>query len=124
MSLLKSFLVGSSYPVFLPFFYVVYNYLPKKNYTYYSYTLKSPLWFGLFNCLSLIIANKYNLSLRKRFFVISLMSFLLISFYAYYIKKSYNFTKKEWFKYFILVFVGHMFAWNLVIYNLEKYTSK
>ena len=38
MTYLKSFIIGSSYPVFASFYYAVYNNQPKKTYTYYDFT--------------------------------------------------------------------------------------
>ena len=53
MKYLKQFVIGSSYLVFFPFFYSVKNNQPKKTYNYYDYTLVSPLWFGIWNIISL-----------------------------------------------------------------------
>ena len=58
MKYLKEFILGSSYLVFLPFYYTVYNSQSKKTYSYYQYTLAAPVWFGLWNIISLIIAEK------------------------------------------------------------------
>ena len=97
--------------------------MPKKKYTYYSYTLRAPLYFGVANSLSLYIATKYNLSFRMRFLTISILTYLGITTFTYFIKKSYKFSKKEWQKYFLKQFLAYMIVWNVVIYNLEKYTS-
>ena len=62
MKYLKEFIIGSSIMVVLPFYYIVYNSKSKKTYSYYLYTLAAPLWFGIWNIISLIIAEKFNLS--------------------------------------------------------------
>ena len=33
---------------------------------------------------------------------------------------SYNFNKKEWSKYYLLLFFAHLFVWNVTIFTLEK----
>ena len=41
---------------------------------YYEYTLVAPLWFGLWNIISLLIADHFNLSKRMRYLVVTLLS--------------------------------------------------
>lgn len=55
-----------------------------------------------------------------RFIVISFMSFFTIITIST-IFKAYNFTKNEWNKYYIYMFIKYMITWNLIIYNIEKY---
>ena len=120
MNYLRSFVIGSSYLVFISFFYAVKNIQHKKTYSYYHYTLLAPVWFGLWNMFSLYLARKFKLSLRMRFLIISVISSLYIMAIAMYIQ-SYNFTRSEWYKYCVYVFVKYLIVWNLIIYNLEKY---
>ena len=120
MNYLKQFIIGSSYIVFFPFFYSVKNNQPKKNYKYQDYTLVAPLWFGLWNVISFQLAKYLNLTLKQRFILISIISSLSIMMIATYLN-SYNFTKKEWKKYYIYIFIKYMFVWNIIIYNIEKY---
>ena len=118
-SYLKSFVIGSSYLVFLPFFVGVKNDSTKK-YSYYHYTLVAPLWLGMCNMFSLFLANTFKLSLRKRFLAISILSSLSIITIAT-LDKSYDFSKKGRLQYYLGTFLGYMFVWNIVIYNIEKY---
>ena len=74
MKYLKQFVVGSSYIVFAPFFYAVEKTQPKKTYKYYDYTLVAPVWFGLWNMLSLILAKHFKLSFRMRFLLVSIIT--------------------------------------------------
>ena len=120
MKYLKQFVVGSSALVFLPFYYAVQNNQPKKTYTYYKYTLIAPIWFGLWNIISLMLADYFNLSPRMRFFIISVLSSLSIMTIATYFK-TYNFTDTEWKKYYLYIFLKYLFVWNIVIFYLEKY---
>lgn len=119
MSYLKEFIIGSSYLVFLPFFYAVKNSV-NKNYSYYYYTMAAPFGFGLWNIISLLIAEHFGLSKRQRFLVISIISSLTIMTISFY-SKSYNFTREEWKTYFLNISVRYLIIWNIVIYYLDKY---
>ena len=121
MKYLKAFVIGSSYFVFLPFFYTVNNNQNKKNYSYYEYTLVAPIWLGLWNVISLIVAEYFGLSSRQRFLTISIISALCIMAIAFYFN-SYNFTSTEWIKYFFYIFIKYLLVWNIVIFYLDKYT--
>ena len=57
MKYLRDFIIGSSILVLFPFYYGTY-YNTYRKYSYYNYTLAAPLWFGLWNIISLIIAEK------------------------------------------------------------------
>ena len=118
MKYLKEFIIGSSFPVIVIFYYMVYNHQENKNYSYYHYTLLAPIWFGLWNILSLIIANKYKLSKRIRFFIVSILSLLSIYVIA---QRFYTKTEKEWEFYYFQQFIKYMFVWNIIIYTIDKY---
>ena len=120
MTYLKEFILGSSYFVFLPFFYAVQNSQSKKNYSYYHYTLAAPIWFGVWNIISLIIAEYFGLSKRLRFLIVSIVSSLSIMSISFYFK-TYNFTSLEWRKYFLNIFIKYLLVWNVVIFYLDKY---
>nr|QBK88669.1 MAG: hypothetical protein LCMiAC01_03470 [Mimivirus LCMiAC01] len=120
MKYLKQFIIGSSYLVFLPYFYSVQKSQSKKNYSYFKYTLIAPVWLGVWNVISLILAEYFNLSMEMRFLVVSIISSLCIMFIATYLK-SYNFDKDEWKKYYFYIFVKYLIIWNLVVYSIEKY---
>ena len=120
MKYLKQFVVGSSFLVFLPFYYAVKNNQPKKTYSYYKYTLLAPVWFGIWNVISLILAEYFNLTMKMRFLLVSILSAISIMIIATYLK-SYKFTTAEWREYYLYIFIKYMLVWNLVIYNIEKY---
>ena len=117
MKYLKELIIGSSIIVVLPFYYGTY-YNKKKTYSYYSYTLAAPLWFGIWNIISLIIADKFNLSKRLRFFTISIISLLSIYFIAHFY---YDKTPKQWSFYYFQQFIKYMITWNIIIFYLDKY---
>ena len=96
---------------------------PKKYkfYTYFRYTLQVPLFFGILNIISLIIAEHFGLTLRNRFVVIGVISWLFMMV-RQTINNIYNFkTIGRFIRYYIVMFILYMFIWNIVIYNLEKH---
>lgn len=120
MTYLKEFILGSSYFVFLPFFYIVKNSQKERNYSYYHYTLVAPLWFGLWNIISLIIAEYFGLSKRLRFLLISIISYISILLFVSYFQ-TYKMSPHEWRKYYISQLVRYLLIWNIVIFYLDKY---
>ena len=77
MKYLREFVIGSSILVLFPFLYKVAFYTPNKKFSYEHYSFLAPLWFGLWNVISLVIAEKYGLSMRMRFFIISIISYFI-----------------------------------------------
>ena len=122
MKYLKQFVVGSSAIVFFPFYYAVHNNRPQKNYTYYKYTFLAPIWFGVWNIISLYFAKYFKLSTRTRFLLISLITYSIIITYSTY-NKVYDFTEKEWYIYYLGMLILYLFVWNVIIYNIEKLIS-
>ena len=120
MKYLKQFISASSFPVFATFFYL-FNKV-KKGDVYYKYTLIAPIWLGLWNVLSFMFAEHFNISMKTRFFITSLLSYLVVISYST-INNFYDFNNKEWIKYYLIMFFLYMFTWNIVIYNIEKYIS-
>ena len=121
MKYLKEFVIGSSIAVTFHFYYMAYHHRPKKLYNYFDYSMAAPLWFGLWNIVSLIIAQKYGLSKRMRFFVVSILSFLTIATLQQTVLNAYIYTREEWQKYYMYLFIKYMVTWNIVIYYLDKY---
>ena len=64
----------------------------------------SPIWFGLWNCIGLILAEYFNLSFDMRFLVVSILSALNMVGLAS-IFKAYEFTKKQWRKYYLYMII-------------------
>ena len=120
MKYLRDFIIGSSFPVVASFYYGAYH-REKKNYEYFPYTFMAPLWFGIWNILSLMIADKYKLSLRMRFFIVSILSVISIMILQQTLIFPYNYTKEEWKEYYIYIVLKYMITWNIIVYNLEKY---
>lgn len=118
MKFLKQFVVGSSLFVMLPFFAAVKYGNLTKMYNYYDYTMGSPIWFGLWNCIGLILAEYFGLSINMRFFVVFLLSSLNMIILAI-LFKAYQFTKKQWRKYYVYMILKYFIMWNIVIKYIE-----
>ena len=118
---LRAFVIGSTSIVVLPFYYIVSHFSKKKfNYNYLSYTFLAPIFLGLMNVLSLFISETYNLSKRKRFLVISIIAPTIVMFNVI-LFKIYNYTKIQWIKHIVKLYLLYFFIWNIVVYNLDKY---
>ena len=118
---LRAFVIGSSFFVFLPYFYSVLQIpLKKRNYNYSQYTFIAPLFLGLVNMLSLYISNKFYISRQISLFVISLFIPFTVILFAI-IFKFYNYTTSEWIYYIGYIYLLYIFVWNVVVYYLDKY---
>ena len=120
MKYIREFVIGSSFLVFFPFFYIVHNSTSKKSYSYYQYTIAAPIWFGIWNIVSLILAENFGFSKRLRFLIISIISYLSILLIVNY-TKTYNFTQTERQKYYLDQLIRYLIIWNIVIFYLDKY---
>jgi len=118
MKYLKQFVIGSSIIPTILYLISVQN-IENKNYDYYRYSLAAPIWFGLWNMLSLYIAEKHGLNMTTRFLVISILSAFAIMIIARAMN-SYNYSDDEWMKYNFYIFIKYMIVWNLIIYNVER----
>ena len=143
MKYLKQFVIGSGGLVILPVYYAVYNKIQNESvyfdklsqssqplwwpfnqnfYSYFGYTFFSPIWFGLWNVISLMIAEQFNLSMRMRFIIVAILSSIAISNIIIIYKLNEGtttFTQKL--KIYIRELIVYMIIWNVVIYNIEKH---
>jgi len=117
---IRPFIIGSSWPVFVPFFMKVMNIDDKvKNYSYDKYTIIAPFYLGIMNVLSVYLSKQFNWDLKQRLLYIGLISGILACVIAK-LSNSYNFTNKEWIIYFIKVMGKHIFAFSTIICFLEN----
>jgi hypothetical protein len=119
---LRAFVIGSSFFVFIPYFIAVKSFDKKLvNYSYENYTLYAPIGLGLYNVLSLYIANKLNLTKRNRFFLISLLAPTLVVLTVYFLK-AYNYTTiQQWFNHIWKLYLLYFIVFNFVVYYLDKH---
>ena len=119
MEYLKAFIIGSSWIVVVQSLYMAAYHRNKKNWCYQNYSLIAPLWFGIWNVISLVIADYFNLTLRMRYLVISIISYFIILSIAKGFN-TYNYTQKEWNEYYIYMFIKYILTWNIIVYYIEK----
>ena len=120
MEYVRAFVIGSSFPVFLPHFLTVANLDERNlNYTYKQYTFVAPLYYGLMNMLSLWLALQLKLSDRQRYLLIGTLSPLIVITFSY-VFKTYDYEGNEWFTYGIGLFVKHFLIWNIIVYFLNR----
>ena len=127
MIFLKPFVIASSIITTIYFYYKFYkliNKYPNKinvniNNLFLKYSIIAPIGFGIWNIISFYLAKKFNLTLQERFLIISIISYLSTVIIVY-IFKIYNFSKKEWIKYFFNQFIRYFIIWNLIIHYITK----
>jgi hypothetical protein len=120
MEYIRAFVIGSSFPVFLPHFITVAGLDERNlNYTYKQYSFVAPLYYGIMNAISLFIALRLKLSDRQRYLLIGTLSPLFVTTISY-VFKTYNFQGSEWIQYGAGLFVKHFLIWNIIVYYLNR----
>ena len=115
--LLKAFVIGSSWPIFIPYFYFVAQ-SKDKNFKYTDYSMIAPLYFGIMNVLSLFVSKDRFTGL----FIISQISALMVIMLITR-NKSYDFgSKKRWIQQYMLVYLAHLMSY-MMIYTIERGTK-
>jgi hypothetical protein len=119
---LRAFVIGSSFLVFFPYFFIVSQINPKdKNYSYLSYSFIAPLFLGGINMFSLYIQKIYRLSREERFFFISMFAPTFV-FCVSLITKVYHFSLfSKWIVYLLCIYLLYFIVWNIIVYYLDKY---
>ena len=122
--LLKSFIIGSSIPAFIILFIVVIYLFKIKEATfnYYRYSILAPIGIGFLSMLSKYISITYNIDLKTSYFIISLLSALFVSINISIGNGAYKFkSNNRWYFQYLLIFIGHLFIYNKIIYPLDSY---
>ena len=122
--LLKSFIIGSSIISYLIILLVVIYLFKNKQATfdYYRYTVLAPIGIGILSLLSKYVSMNYNISLKSAYFLFSILSASFVSINISRDEGAYNFkTKERWYLQYLLIFVGHLFMYNGIIYPLDLY---
>jgi hypothetical protein len=120
MKYLRAFVIGSSFPVFLPHFLTVANLDERNlNYTYKQYTFVAPLYYGILNAISLYLALSFKLTDRQRYLLIGTVSPLIVIVFSY-LFKTYDYEGDEWITYGVGLFMKHFFIWNIIVYFLNS----
>ena len=88
--LLKAFIIGSSFFAFILFFLgfgSIQHQVNKNNCvekyiginTYGAYTIIVPFYLGLMSAIAIYIQDRYDMSIRKAFFLIGIISAIIVS---------------------------------------------
>jgi hypothetical protein len=117
----RAFVIGSSFLVFLPFFYTVSQFKQEKfNYNYSSYTFVAPLVLGLMNMFSLFLAKQFQLTKQIRFLAISILAPTVVLGYVS-LCKIYNYTRGEWIRHILCLYLLYFVMFNIVVHFLDRY---
>jgi hypothetical protein len=118
---LRAFVIGSSWFVFLPYFYIVSNFDKKYfNFDYKIYTYLAPVALGLMNLISLMLSKKFNISHKNRFLYTSIIAPTLVLFTVIYFN-IYNYTIRNWIYHIINLYLLYFIVFNYIIYYLDEY---
>jgi hypothetical protein len=118
---LRAFVIGSSFPVFLPFFYSVSRFEKEKfNFNYEAYTFLAPPSLGFMNVVSLFLANQLNINKKLRFLLTSLIAPTMVLFTVIFFN-IYNYTIEDWVSHIVQMYLVYFIVVNVIIYNLDKY---
>ena len=122
--LLKSFIIGSSWLVFIIGIYRVYQY--KKygllNYNFKLLTFTEPLYLGISYALLLFFMNNFNIPLRLGYTLWPFIAILFWFFGAYNLKSYRHKNITEWINHAIILIIYGIIRNNLIIYYLETLT--
>ncbi len=121
--LLKSFIIGASPFIFVPFYIGVTN-IPENIINLKTYPVKASLYFGFMNMLSAYYGMKVGLSLRQRLLWITMISIIMI-WIIITVTKPYDFkTQQRWILQYIITAMAHVITFMFIIYNLELILDK
>jgi hypothetical protein len=119
---LLDFIIGSSFLVFFIPFLIVINFQNENhNYSFTSYALLAPAYFGAMNVLSLFIQKYFNLSLWNRFIIISILSSIIVISYVFLFNIYPLNSYREKLSYIIFNISLHLFIYISIIYNITNY---
>jgi hypothetical protein len=126
MDVFKSFVLGTSILAAIPHLLIV-GFIKNKtfDFSYKWYSILAPLYFGLMNALSVMLAKRYNWSLSQRLLYISFISIAFIVSLNYFISSRYykpysDYKTKDWLMYVLKNGALHLFVFNMLIYHIEK----
>lgn len=116
----KSFLIGSSWPVFIYFFYVVSQYpSTTKTFSYEYYTFIAPIFLGLLNMFGLFLSKQYDFTRTQRFLITAIIGATLVSI-TITLFKVYNFpTVGRWIHKYITLYLTYIFIFGFVVNLLD-----
>ena len=121
---LKSFVIGSSFPVTYLFLNAVIDYEKTGiiNFSYKDYSLYAPIYLGLMAAAATYLGIKFGMELKKRLLLISIISMILIGL-TITTRKAYKYTDiDDWISQIIKMGFAHLITFNIIIFYLETNT--
>lgn len=116
----KAFIIGSSWPLFITYFYIVSTYDEIRNYSFKNYVMVAPLFLGLLNVLGLYIAKQYDVSRMNRFVITGIIGAIVVSI-TITLSGAYKFTtQKEWINQYIGLFLIYAFTFVIIANNTDN----
>ena len=117
----KSFVIGSSWFVFIWFFLVVSRYNHLANYDYKVYTFIAPLFLGLLNVFGFFISQKFKLTNNQRFIITGLIGATIVSIFIT-LFRLYNFDNPmRWFQQYLGLYLTYLIIFAVVVNLLNHY---
>lgn len=120
--LFLSFLTGSCYFVFSPFFHFVNKMveLQRLKTNYYEYTMIMPFYFGVLNVVFNLIQKLFKWSDLTRFISTAVFGIVaVISVITYF--DLYNYNKSEWINHYLGLIAHYTVVWVILIMFFEKW---
>lgn len=131
--LVRAFVIGSCCLTVI-LFYIgfgnIQNEVNKNNFVtqylnldiYRTYVIVAPIYFGLMSAITIYIHHKYKISVRKAFFIIGIISAIIVSI-VITIFHIYNWSRKRYFQQYIELQIYHFIIYSGIIANLYLYLS-
>ncbi len=126
-NLFISFIAGSSLPAFIILFLIVIQLFERKEaiYNYYNYSIMAPIFLGLGAVFAKLLSIYTLLTLRQSYFIISILSSIFVMINISRDGGAYKFeTQQRWYFQYFLILLGHLFIFNIIIYNIDNYLTK
>lgn len=125
---LKAFIVGSSWLAFVFLFIGFGNIQGEVNKnncaeratgisTYRVYTIVAPIYLGIMSMVAIYIRDWQQISTRKAFFIIGIVSALIVSF-AITFCKVYNWTTSRYLLQYVKLQLYHFIIYSIIIASL------
>ena len=116
---IQSFIIGSSWPVFIWYFKPASEFDTLLNFDYKKHAMIAPIFLGLLNVFGMFIAQQFGLSKPQRFFLTGLIGSIALGIFIKYYK-TYNYpNNKIVTKHYISLFIIYIYIYCIVVYMLE-----
>lgn len=132
--MLLAFIIGSSWISSISFFigfHGIQSQVNKNNCaekifginTYYTYTVLAPLYIGLMSAFAIWFSKKYEISTRKCFLIIGIISAIIVSIIIT-ICNIYNWSTQRYMLQYAKLQIYHFIIYSVVIATLYLYLNK